>query len=146
MSCACCGGGCCNAPKVWQIIYYVFCNDTAFGPCLMATNPNCGCGRLQQAEELRPFSNYSTWTTPDGRPGKSCATARGTCGEYDSEEACKQAGSNVVGRSPGRSHNCNGVIATLPWGKGPTYSAGSDPNWFGYGTMYDCVRCDNPLP
>lgn len=137
---------CCKAPRLWQIIYYVFCIDSAFAPCLMATNPNCGCSSVTDAVTGRPFSNYSTWTTLDGRPGKACATSRGACGEYDSEEACKQAGSNVVGRSSGRTHRCSGLSVELPWGKGPTYSAGSDPNWYGYGTMYDCVRCDNPLP
>jgi hypothetical protein len=142
-NCECClQPGCCNAPTVWQAIYYVFCNDTSFGPCLLATNPNCGCSNVGGTDA---FSTYATWTR-GGRPGLACASNPGSCGVYDSEEACKRAASRRVGTSPGLSSNCNGIIATMVWGKGQTYNEGSDPNYYGAGAMYDCVRCDNPLP
>ena len=90
-------------------------------------------------------STYSTWTV-DGNKGIACVSQPGACGAYESEELCKQAGSNRVGRSSSYDVTCKGISGGMLWGNTYGYNPGNDPNWYGYKTMYDCVRCDNPLP
>jgi len=131
---------CCKSPKVWQAIYYIACTDQPFGPCLPATDADCGCNTIASFTGGF-FSTYLSWTT-SGRKGISCVSGRSGCGTYDSLEQCKAAASAIVGGSVGVPVSCKGVSYTMPWGRGPDYNPGTDPNYYGYGSMYDCVQCD----